>query len=42
MTGAYVIGSDGVIRLAHVDFEYRNRLEPQAILDCLEGLATGR
>ena len=41
VTGTYVIGRDGVIRLAYVDLEYRNRLEPQAILDCLEGLAAG-
>jgi peroxiredoxin len=31
----YVIGPDGAIKLAHVDADYRRRLEPQAILDAL-------
>lgn len=35
----YVIGRDGVIALAFVDIDYRNRLEPAEIVTALEGLA---
>ena len=31
----YVIASDGTIKLAYVDADYRRRLEPRAILDAL-------
>jgi peroxiredoxin len=34
----YVIAPDGRIRLAHVDVDYRRRLEPEAILACLNSL----
>jgi len=35
----YVIAADGTIRFAFVDTDYRNRLEPDAILAVLEGLS---
>lgn len=34
----FVIGSDGGIKLAHVDLDYRNRLEPSHALDVLRSL----
>jgi len=30
--GHYVIGKDGYIALAHVDPDFRDRLDPQAVL----------
>lgn len=33
----YVVGQDGVIALAFVDPDYRNRLEPAEILRALQG-----
>jgi len=34
----YVIGQDGVIRLAYVDADYTHRLEPADIIDSLAAL----
>lgn len=34
----YVIATDGRVALAHLDVDYRNRLEPSQILACLETL----
>lgn len=36
--GTFVIDREGVIRLASVDADYRNRLEPAAILEALDAL----
>lgn len=36
----YVIGKAGGVRLAYLDVDYRNRLEPEAVLACLRGAAT--
>lgn len=36
--GTFVIGQDGVIRLAYVDADYTHRIEPAAILDSLRTL----
>ena len=36
--GTFVIDREGVIRLASVDADYRNRLEPEAILEALDAL----
>lgn len=36
--GTFVIDREGVIRLASVDADYRNRLEPTAILETLDAL----
>jgi peroxiredoxin len=38
MPGTFVLDRRGVVRLAHVDADYRIRLEPAAILDILRGL----
>jgi peroxiredoxin len=38
LPATYVIGSDGVVRLAFVDVEYRRRLEPADILAALRAL----
>jgi peroxiredoxin len=38
MPGTFVIGHDGVVKLAHVDPNYMRRLEPAAILEALEAL----
>lgn len=35
----YVIAPDGMVRLSFVDTDYRNRLEPEAVLAALDGLA---
>lgn len=35
----YVVGQDGIVRLAFVDSNYRNRLEPDAVVAALERLA---
>ncbi|MBI3744123.1 MAG: AhpC/TSA family protein [Chloroflexi bacterium] len=35
MPGTFVIARDGRVRLAHVDADYRRRLEPTAILGAL-------
>jgi peroxiredoxin len=37
MPGTFVVDRGGVVRLAHVDPDYRRRLEPAAILDALRG-----
>ena len=34
----YVVGTDGVIHAAHVDIDYRNRMDPDAILAALAAL----
>lgn len=34
--GTFVLGRDGVVRLAYVDPDYRNRLEPDEILSVLD------
>ena len=31
----YVVGTDGIVRVAHVNVDYRQRLAPEAILDAL-------
>jgi peroxiredoxin len=36
--GTFVIDTAGVIRLASVDPDYRNRLEPQELFEALQGL----
>lgn len=38
----FVIAPDGVVRLAFVDTDYRNRLEPAAVLAALGGTAQAR
>jgi peroxiredoxin len=38
----YVIGRDGIIALAFIDVDYRNRLEPAEIVAALERLAERR
>jgi peroxiredoxin len=38
MPGTFIISSDGIVRLASVDSDYRRRLEPAAILDRLADL----
>jgi len=38
MPGTFVVDRGGVVRLAHVDPDYRVRLEPAAILNSLESL----
>lgn len=35
----FVVASDGTVALAHVDVDYRQRLDPSAILDALKSLA---
>jgi peroxiredoxin len=40
LPATYVIGSDGTVRLAFVDVEYRRRLEPDDILAALRALQT--
>ncbi|RYF49150.1 MAG: redoxin domain-containing protein [Cytophagaceae bacterium] len=37
----YVIDSEGVIRYAFIDTDYRKRAEPAAILDVLKSLRSG-
>jgi peroxiredoxin len=39
MPGTFIISRDGIVRLASVDSDYRRRLEPAAILDCLATLS---
>lgn len=34
----FVIGSDGMIKLAHIDLDYRKRLEPKQALDVLKAV----
>lgn len=34
----YVVGTDGRVRAAHVDIDYRNRMDPDVILAALEAL----
>ncbi len=41
LPGTFVIDQGGVIRLAFVDADYTNRLEPAAILDTLRALQMG-
>ena len=38
----FVIADNGIVRLAFVDTDYRNRLEPAAILCALDGIAAAR
>jgi peroxiredoxin len=38
--GTFVIGPDGLIRLAHADPDYTRRLEPRELLDALRLLAS--
>lgn len=38
----FVISDGGIVRLAFVDTNYRNRLEPAAVLSALDGLAAAR
>jgi len=40
--GTFVIDGDGVIRAAHADPDYRQRMEPAAILAALDGLNRSR
>jgi hypothetical protein len=39
MPGTFIVSKDGIARLASVDSDYRRRLEPGAILDCLANLS---
>lgn len=39
ITATYVIAQDGHVALASIDLEYRNRLEPEAILSGLKSLS---
>ena len=41
LPGTFVIDQGGMIRLAFVDADYTNRLEPAAILDTLRALQMG-
>jgi peroxiredoxin len=36
--GTFVIDTQGVIRAVHADVDYKERMEPEAILEALEGL----
>ena len=36
--GTFVVDRDLCVRLAYVDADYTTRLEPKAILECLQGL----
>ena len=36
MPGTFVLDQEGIVRLAHVDADYRHRLEPTALLESLE------
>lgn len=38
MPGTFVIGQDGMVRLAYVNADFRQRLEPTAIIDALAAL----
>ncbi|MBX9883667.1 MAG: AhpC/TSA family protein [Novosphingobium sp.] len=38
----FVITHGGIVRLAFIDTDYRNRLEPEAILRALDGIAAER
>jgi peroxiredoxin len=38
MPGTFVLDQAGVVRLSHVDPDYRKRLEPGAIVDALQRL----
>lgn len=40
--GTFVLDRQGVIALAHVDGDYRKRLEPRAVLDALDALSDAR
>ena len=40
MAGTYIVDSTGTVRLAFVDPDFTHRLEPAAILQCLDELAT--
>ena len=42
LPATYVIDTDGTIALAHVDLDYRNRLEPAEIIRALQALAKRR
>lgn len=42
MPATFIIAPDGIVRLASVDADYMRRLEADAILTGLRGLATGR
>jgi len=35
LPGTFVIGQDGKVILAHVDEDYRTRMEPEAVLEVL-------
>lgn len=37
--GTFIVSKGGIVRLASVDSDYRRRLEPAAILDCLVKLS---
>ena len=37
MPGTFVLDRNGIVRLAHVDADYRHRLEPAELLESLEG-----
>jgi hypothetical protein len=41
LTATYIVASDGRVALAFVDIDYRTRLEPDAIVECLESLLVG-
>ena len=34
----YIVGTDGVVRVAHVDIDYRSRMQPEEILKALHDL----
>ncbi len=38
MPGTFIVSKDRIVRLASVDSDYRRRLEPATILDCLANL----
>ncbi len=42
LPGTYLIGHDAYIELAAVEVDYRQRLEPQTVLDKLQALAPAR
>jgi peroxiredoxin len=42
LPATYVIDTDGTMALAHVDVDYRNRLEPPEIITALQALAKKR
>ena len=41
VTAKFIVGQDGLVKARHVNIEFRERMEPEAIVKLLEGLRTG-